>query len=146
MIPDKFIRGNAEMTEEYRNFCAGAMISLGLFVALTCLALRGAALNMKNLLLILDKISDRMDAWLHTEPMLPTQATFKATDTNAVAILLIPQIAEIGKGMTTSIRLPRSISASNLRIRSPPMTPQFSDRTDLFLAQPATQQKPNQEV
>ena len=91
MIPDKFIRGNAEMTEEYRNFCAGAMISLGLFVALTCLALRGAALNMKNLLLILDKISDRMDAWLHTEPMLPTQATFKATDTNAVAILLIPR-------------------------------------------------------
>ena len=117
-------------------FCAGAMISVSLFLAIVCLALRGAAVNTQNMLALLDKIADRMDAWFNKEPILPVSATPKPKDSTSVAILLLPQLDMIGTGVTTSIRLPRSQSAGQLglRIRSPPMTPQFSDRSDLFAA------------
>jgi hypothetical protein len=126
-------------------FCAGAMISVGLFLAVICVALRGAHMNAQNVLALLDKIADRYDAWMNPQ-LLPihTPTGAKTTDTSAVAVLLIPHLAELGKGSTTAIRMPRSVSAGSLglRIRSPPMTPQFSDRTDLFVVQ----QKPTQDV
>ena len=141
MISEQHIRGSADMSEESRMFCAGAMISVGLFLAVICLALRGAHMNAQNMLALLDKVADRYDAWANPQ-LLPIHTSSKSTDTSAVSILLVPHLAEMGKGSTTAIRIPRSVSAGNLRIRSPPMTPQFSDRTDLF----SPQQKPNQEV
>ncbi len=144
------IRGGDHLAEETRMFCAGAMISVGLFLALVCVALRGAAVNAKNLLGLLDRICERYDAWMNPE-LLPTQAPATTkSDTESVTILLVPHLAELSVGCagsiasrynelakgavtTTAIRLPRSLSAGNLRIRSPPMTPQFTDRTDFFV-------------
>ena len=146
MISNQHIRGSADLSEDTRMFCAGAMISIGLFLALVCVALRGAAINAKNLLALLDKMCDRYDAWKNPQ-LLPTEAppAVKA-DQAAIAILLVPHLAELAKGQatTTAIRLPRSLSAGslNLRIRSPPMTPHFIDSADLFSAQ----QKPKQEA
>ena len=142
MISEQHIRGSADMSEESRMFCAGAMISVGLFLAIICLALRGAAVNTQNMMALLDKIADRMDFWFNKEPILPTHNSPKPTDPTRVAIILVPQMDMLGKGVTTSIRLPRSLSAGNLglRIRSPPITPQFSDRTDLFVAAAAEKQ------
>jgi hypothetical protein len=141
MISEHHIRGNADMSEESRMFCAGAMISVGLFLAVICVALRGAHMNVQNMLALLDKMCERYDAWANPR-LLPIHSSSKATDASAVSVLLIPHLAELGKGSTTSIRLPHSLSAGNLRIRSPPMTPQFTDRTDLF----SVQQKPTQDV
>jgi hypothetical protein len=155
MISEQHIRGNANMSEDSRMFCAGAMISVGLFFAIVCLALRGAHMNTQNMLALLDKVADRMDAWFNKEPILPVHNSPKPTDKNAVAIILVPQLDLMGKGVASAIRLPRSLSAGNLglkpglsfaergdglRIRSPPMTPQFTDRTDLFIA-PASQKQ-----
>lgn len=142
MISEQHIRGNADMSEESRIFCAGAMISVGLFLAIICVALRGAHMNTQNILALLDKMCDRYDEWANPQ-LLPIHfpTGHKSTDTSAVSILLVPHLAEMGKGVASSIRLPRSISAGNLRIRSPPMTPQFTDRTDLFLPSSAATQK-----
>ena len=148
MISEQHIRGNADMSEQSRVFCAGVMITVGLFFAVVCVALRGATMNAQNILTLLDKICDRCDAWFNPQ-LLPTHLSMgpmgpKATDKTAVSILLVPHLAEMGKGVASSIRLPRSQSAGSLglRIRSPPITPQFSDRTDLFMvAQPAAKKQ-----
>ncbi len=139
------IRGGDHLAEDTRMFCAGAMISIGLFLAVVCIALRGAAINAKNILGLLDKICDRYDAWMNPQ-LLPTEApTAAKSDQAAIAILLVPHLAELSRGQatTTAIRMPRSQSAGNLRIRSPPMTPQFTDRSDFFAV---AAQTPKQEV
>lgn len=142
MISEQHIRGSADMSEQSRMFCAGAMISVGLFLAVICVALRGAAMNVRNILSLLDKLCDRYDAWANPQ-LLPTSTAPKSVDNSAVQILLVPYLAEMAKGSTTAIRLPHSLSAGNLRIRSPPMTPQFTDRSDFFTT---PQAKPNQDV
>jgi hypothetical protein len=161
MISNQHIRGNADLSEETRMFCAGAMITVGLFLAVVCVVLRGATINAQNLFALLDKIADRYDVWMNPQ-LLPTEAPSAVkADTSAIAILLIPHLAELssgcagsiasrynelakGQATTTAIRMPRSQSAGSLglRIRSPPITPQFSDHTDLFSAQ----HKPKQDV
>jgi hypothetical protein len=147
MISEQHIRGNADMSEQSRVFCAGVMITVGLFFAVVCVALRGATMNAQNILTLLDKICDRCDAWFNPQ-LLPTHFSTgpmgpNTTDKAAVSIVLVSHLAEMGKGVASSIRLPRSISAGSLglRIRSPPTTPQFSDRIDLFMVASASKQE-----